>query len=230
VVDSIELRDPATATGPGTSLDTIVIITQPELVEAEVVQVEPATAEDAQAILANLPDVGISLDPNATGAFTTDEVIARVPQSIRDATEALLIDNNHLFSVSVSHINDTCDTTSIPLMRVKYTLHAFSSRADATNVIADAYLVDFSTNGNDYTSVEGEILANPIYYVDSNACSTTAMRVITFWQRGRFVALAEAILPLTEVANAEAWLNQVVGTQVYEYLLTDLLVPEIRND
>lgn len=230
VVDNIELRDPQTATSDGTSLDTVVIITNPELVDAEIAEVVFATEEDAQTILDNLPDLGIPLDPNVTGVFSSDEVVTNLSDDIRGEAETLLGANNHLFSVSASHINDTCDLTNIPFMRVKYTLHTFTSTVDASNVIADEFLLDFITNGNDYTETVGVVLTNPIYLVESNACGSPAMRAITFWQRGRNIAVAEVILPVAEIATVEGWLYQVVGIQVYEFLFTDLLIPEIRGN
>ncbi|MBE2269934.1 MAG: peptidylprolyl isomerase, partial [Anaerolinea sp.] len=45
-VAAIELRDPNTATTPGTSLDTVVIITDPAAVETTYVAPEPATQEE----------------------------------------------------------------------------------------------------------------------------------------------------------------------------------------
>lgn len=230
VVESIELRDPQSATDDGTALNTVVIITDPELVDAEVPEIPPATEEMAQEILDNLPDLGLPVDDNVTGIFSANEVVMMLAEDIRGDAETFLGANNHRYSVGVSHINEVCDLTNPPFMRVKYTLHTFTSFDDASNVIADDFLVDFITNGSEYAESEGEILTHPMYMIETTACNQDAMRVVTFWQRGRSVAVAEVLLPIDDAAEAESWLHQVIGIQVYEFLLTDLLTPEIRAD
>lgn len=53
-VEGIELRDPAAATTPGTSLDTVVIVTDPASVTTTYVAPEPATQDEVLAVIEEL--------------------------------------------------------------------------------------------------------------------------------------------------------------------------------
>ncbi|NDJ60589.1 MAG: peptidylprolyl isomerase [Chloroflexi bacterium] len=232
-VENIQLRDPAAATAPGEALNTVVIITDPATVNTSFEPLPPATAEDIQAQIetlnAEIPEV-LAIDETVTGVFTSDDVVAAAPEAIQDAYAGFLTQYNHDFRASHSVVNAECVLNQVPYVSIAYSLDAFGSTADASAALADGFLGELTAAQGLGEATASDLLPNDFYAVEELHCDDTinATRAVTFWQRGRFIVTAEAVVPTDSPASADLWLLEVVGNQVYERIFADALRRELR--
>lgn len=230
-VNALQLRDPSTATTPGASLQTVVIITDPSLVETTHVSPAPVTSEEIDAVInqiaSELPSA-LGTDPEKSGISTADEIVALAPEASQEALTALFADNNFEFRGAVEVENVQCDLNASPFYALGYTLDAYATAADATAAIATAA----DENGALYqlALAEGYVpleattsLPYPIFIRTAQACDQQASQALTYWQRGRFIAIAEALYPADAQVTADIWLGEVVGIRIFEQLFTDIL-------
>ncbi len=229
-VSKIRLRDPDTDTQPGTALNTVVIVTDPASVETTYQPPPPATEDDIQALLdsinSQLPDP-LKLDESASGTFTTEQTSQYAPDAMRSDYAAFLAQYHHQFRAAHHVSNSTCDLQSVPYMSIGYTLDRFDTPEDATAALQDGFLDQMETV-NGYTAATVDGMPYPIYTQSTTACNVAATEALTFWQRGHFVVTAEVVFPASSQAKPEAWLRDLVGTEIYERIFSDILRPEMR--
>lgn len=226
-VTAIEIRDPASATTPGTLLETVVIIADPAEVTTTFRAPEPATQED---ITARLNGIAEFLPPealNTVTAQTTEEVVAAAPEEQQEAVEAFLTAHNHDYRVSSTI--DFCSAGDIGLFGISYTLDRFASREDATAALEDPATTDLMTTAG-LTASTPENVPNPMYAQAVTACDQEAVLNTTQWQRGHFVATVSITAPQATLdqVGADILLNELVGRNLYEAFLSDALRREIR--
>ena len=68
----------------------------------------------------------------------------------------------------------------------------------------------------------------PYYTAATQACDGEATHILTHWQRGRFVVTLEGVVPNQFVEVGDLIVSEIVGMQIFEFLLTDVLRAEIR--
>lgn len=228
VVENIELRDPSAASGPGTALETVVIIEDPSVVVAEFEVPEPADAEDFEAIIDELPALpgGVALT-EATGVYETEDYVGTLAEGVSETASTLLSENNHQFTVVVGHDNTTCNLEEAPFGAIGYTIHAFETPADAAAALESESLLDVLTNGEAYETAESDLTPDLIYTRPSTTCDVDANDSFTYTQLGRFITVAQIIFPADSPFDADLWLTQIVKTNVYELLLAEALRPEV---
>jgi len=229
-VEAIRLRDPETDPEPGTTLETVVIITDPAELAIDLPAHEATTtsAEDVETAFEVIrPDIpeGLIIDEASSGIFTTEEAVESAPEGEREAFADFLAAHNHAYRVSNSIETTTCDLSQLPFMLVAYTVDAFETTDDARAAITDGYLGTLA-EAEGYTASSPVALKNPLYTRDETVCDQPATHAITHLQRGRFVATAEIIFPTDQQVPAEIWLTQFVGPQLYEALLSDIFAAE----
>ena len=225
-VEAIEVRDPQTATEPGTALNLVLIITDPATVKTTYVAPEPATREEVEAAFAAFTDLmpeGVEFTSTSGAA---EEVVANTPSEELEALQAAL--GSHNYEYYVTGTISTCNTTEAPFMRLQYTLHAFAGAEDVAAVLADPALAEVYT-GQGLTPNDSQILDAPFYSSETSECNEPATRAVTHWQRGRFLVTAEVIVPANSPAPADIWLADVVGLRLFEPVIADVLRPEIRR-
>ncbi len=225
---AIDIRDPQSSSEPGTSLDTVVIITDPSSVESSYEIPERATQEDAEAAILNIPELapGLPLEEEPQ-VLDAGGLVSTLDASIQADAEALFADNDHEFTLSVAHDNVDCSLDQIPFTRIAYQLHAFASTANAINASESDTFEQILLNGAEADSETSETLANGYYIAESSDCDASTIDVVTYWQRGRYLSVAEITLPASEAENADLWLDQIVNRQIYENIFSDLIRPEI---
>lgn len=222
---ALPLRDPQTAAVPGPHLDTVIIITDPALVEVDAAYPPRAEQADAEQVIAALPELqGLVMDAQNTGVKTRDSAIGTFPEAVREAAGAVL--SEEAFAVTVAHDNAACDLQTVPLMRIEYTLHAFPDTASAGAVLTNDDLALLVTRGEEFQTEDAEELDYPLYSRTVSACGMNAIEARTYWQRGRYVAVISAIIPEESQATPAQWVGEIAGIQ-YEFLLSDILRPEI---
>lgn len=228
-VEAIELRDPATATTPGTSLDTVLIITDPALVETTYVAPEVATQDDLQATLdliaAEVPEP-LAVQAEQSGVFTAGEVVAAAPESARGALETALADGGFEYRARIGVANVGCDLAQAPYTLLSYTIDAFANRDAASAALASGIYGDVATAGG-FALDETIALSQPTYTRAVTECDQPMVDAITQWQRGQYVITAEAILPVDNTQFTAEYLRDLVG-QIFERYFSDALRAQLR--
>lgn len=229
-VTALELRDPATAEeGTGSALNTVVIITDPDAVDAEYEAIEPATAEDFTAALdvlaqpENLPeDLAVVED---AGTYTTEDVVSNVPDVLASAFE----ENNHDFRVVFGIVNQTCSDQYF-FSSLGYTVDAFETAEDASAVLeSEAYNAAAEELGfSDRTPspTTGGIL----FDLDDSTCNDAAgSRLQTVLQRGRYLVTVEALVgnDLLEQSPPDSLVETSVA-RLFEQVLGSVYASELR--
>jgi len=232
-VDAIKLRDPDADKTPGSTLDTVVIITDPATVKTTYETPAIATQEEVKAafdkIAAVLPPDTLSVDATASGVFTSDQVVAAPPEAEQTALSVFLPRHNFEYRVSNKVTNAKCDLTNAGFMSVEYTLDSYASPEDAAAALADTDFEQLPVQ-NGFTSAKSDNLTYPLFTETTTECDVSALHAMTYWQRGHFVATAEITVPAdSNIAQSpDLALLQGVGMQIYEPILSDVLKREIR--
>jgi cyclophilin family peptidyl-prolyl cis-trans isomerase len=233
-VAAIQLRDPATATEPGTLLQTVIIVTDPTTVVSTYEAPALATQEEVVAAfdgVASLlpPDNSLAVDDAFSGLSTSEEVVAAAPEAEQAALGDFLTRHNFEYRVSNKVANTSCDLTTSPFVSIAYTLDAYASPEDAAAALADEELEQITLQNGFTESAASENLEYPLFTEITTACDVAAVRTMTYWQRGRFIASAEVIAPADSpiLQTSDRLLSQGVAS-FYESILADVLRREIR--
>ncbi len=229
-VGKIQLRDPNTATTPGTALNTVVIVTDPTTVKTTYVPPAPATQDDISRLIASVTSQlppQLALDKTNTGIYTTEQTSQFAPDALRSDYAAFLNKYHHQFRAGMTLTNVQCDTQSVPYIAIGYTLDRFDTPDDAAAALNDGFLDKIEqVSGFKSTPVDG--LDYPVYTRAQSVCNTDATEAITFWQRGHFVATAEVVFPASSTIAPNRWLVELVGTSVFERIFSPVLRPEMH--
>ncbi len=234
-VESIELRDPLTAAEPGTALNTVVIITEPENVETTYEQSAGASEQELEDTISVIPEAVpadiLTVDEAGSGIFSTDEVVAAAPEAVQEDLRAYLEQHNHQHRAT-SRLNAIeCGTSEeLPFFAsISYTLDTFATPADAAAALADEALPALTLASGFEQSDAPEDMTRALYTAPAEACGTEdGVQALTRWQRGRYVITAEATLPSGLPAEPSDILRGFVGTQIYERLFAPILRQEVR--
>ncbi len=231
-VRNIQLRDPATATEPGTALDTVLIITDPTTV-----LLEERTAPTQDEVVAAMDQVDSTITAdisnileNQKGVFTTDELVSAAPEAIRDALSTLLTTNNHEYRVSSLINNKGCDLTNVQFISLGYTIDAFATPEDAAAALADPAMAQLPLQNGFTDSKTEDGIAYPVFTAQTTACDQPAIHAMTYWQHGAFVVTAEMTVPAEGNADQPfgAILTGFVGQQLFEPFLGGILYRDIE--
>jgi cyclophilin family peptidyl-prolyl cis-trans isomerase len=230
-VEAIELRDPATASTPGTALQTVLIVTDPFTVQTTYQAPGAASMEQVEARISEIAGQlsgALAANSDVTGIRTLENVVASAPQTLQESYSALLTENGFDYRAAIQVENTACDLENSPFYAVSYTLDAFESREAASTVIATA--ADSDGLLNQIPQAEGFVplavetsLPYPIFIGTANYCETDMTVASTYWQRGNYVVTAQAIYPANSQATADVWLGELVGVRIYESLFADIL-------
>lgn len=230
-VENIELRDPSTASTPGTALNTVIIITDPSTVTLP----EVAAPEKADVVAAFnevstiiTPDIAEVLENIQTEQETAD-VIAAAPEGVREALTTLLEDNNHQYRITSTVNNKACDLEGVQFISATYSLDSFASRDDATAAINDPAMAQIYVDSG-FVSSPSENLSQPYFTTTVTACDQQATRAVTYYQRGSFIATAEIVIPAGAQGSEQLdrVLSEFVAQRIFEPFLSGVLFWDIR--
>lgn len=231
-VVSINERDPATATEPGTALNTVVIITDPSTVAVTEktlsTQEETVTAMDN--VDAIITDDVVNVLENQKASFTSEELVSGAPAEMQSALGDFLTAHNHQYRVSSIINNKACDLNTVQFISLGYTLDSFASAADAAAALADEALAQLPMLNGFTDTTTSEYAQYPVFTANVTACDQPAIHAMTYWQRGNFIATAEVTIPAADNAEQDLGriLVQFVGQQVYEPLVSSVLFKGIQ--
>ena len=232
-VSKIELRDPEKSpTKPGTTLNTVLIVTDPSKVL--LADTPPPPRADAVKALDGV-DAIISAElastlENKKISQTTAEVISAAPEAARKDLEALLTANHHQYRVGSTLNNKACDTSQLSFFFTSYSLDAFASGKDAAAAISDPAMEKIALESGYTDKVTSPNLTFPYFTVKEKDCDKPAVRAMTFWRRGNFVVMAQVAWPEGAQGSEvlDKVLGQFVGSRLYEPLLTSVLYSDIQ--
>lgn len=229
-VEAIELRDPATATAPGTALNTILIIEDPAAVETTYVAPEPATRDDLSAVLdmirAEVP-MPLAIDDEQTGIFSQAIVVAGAPEAVRAAFDAALTEAEFGFRAQASVTNAGCDLDVAQYTLLRYTLDSFASRAAARSILDSGIYGQAAEAAGFAIDPAFTDLTYPVYLRETTACTVPVIDALTFWQRGQYVITARAAFPAENRDFADRYLSELVGG-IFENYLAEALRAQLR--
>ncbi len=218
-VTAIRVRDPQTDASPGTLLQTVVIITDPATVTTTYEALEHATEEDVVEALREIEALPPGIESAVTSA-TTEEAAAALPEADADFL------SSHSHEYQVTGTLQSCDLTQFPFMTLRYTIDSFATPEDAAAALADGAFSQVLTDLGFADVTESEALPNPVHSITLTACESPAVEVVTYWQRGHYIATVGAVLPAESLEVADQWLLQV--GLIFERELSDALRRELR--
>jgi cyclophilin family peptidyl-prolyl cis-trans isomerase len=218
-VTAIEIRDPETATTPGTSLNTVLIVEDPALLDVEIASLAEATREDVQTALDDIAaGVGEPLSINREVTTITDG--ADYIAGLEGASADTLAENGLEFHAGAQIDNSGCIFDQFPIGSFGYSLDAFAD-ADAATAALDSGVFADLLEAQEFVMVEG----SPIYTRTTSFCDQAMVSEAIVYQVGRFVATAyvtfinDGSFPPGAIVNDFARLN-------FERVFTDVLRPE----
>lgn len=231
IVESIDLRDPQSASEPGTSLDTIVIITDPAQVSSSF---ESQAGADEAAVSAALdsvtnsvpPDMGLTIENS--DILTTQQYLDALPGEARGSYDDALTGHNHEYHASSAVVNEGCDLENFLFVDITYRLDHFATADDAAAALSDeTWTAAMTADGFEVDAASSDNLV--VYSKTDTACDTDVVTARASWQRGHFIATSEVTIPEAEAPEALNLLLTNFGGSIYERIFTDVLRPEIRQ-
>jgi cyclophilin family peptidyl-prolyl cis-trans isomerase len=220
---NIRLRDPESDPNPGARLDTVVIVTNPESVTTTYETPGVASQEDIVTALGEMEGLPPGIERSVTSR-STDEAVAAQPEGLSEQYREFFTSHHHEYQVAGTL--QTCNLAEYPFMSLQYTLDAFASRQDAAAAVAGEAFGQLLVDQGFTDVTESALLPYPIYSATTTACDTPAVRAITYWQRGHFVATIAVVIPTEGQAFADRWLTEIAG-RIFERELSDALRREI---
>ncbi|NUQ02905.1 MAG: peptidylprolyl isomerase [Anaerolineae bacterium] len=230
-VVAIDLRDPAAATAPGEALNTIVIVTDPALVQTTYTAPAPAVAEDYEAAMEQLNNsipAPLLVDSEFSGVFSSEQTLALLPGDQSDGSAAAFF-GAHGHSQRVQHrvTNATCDLASAGFMAISYGLDRFASPEEAAAALAEGwYEQSYIDQGFAASAEEGTTA--PMLTRTRTVCEVDAIDAVMFLQRGRAVAIVSATVPAGDDVPLALLLQQGVAQNTYEYLFAAQIRTELK--
>ena len=229
VVRSIRERDPSAASDPGESLNTVLIITNPDEVDnSDVVDLAPATQAQVtaafEAFAGALPPA-LALDDVLSGYFSTEALAASaVAEDLQDGFALFAADHGRQYRQRAQLDNADCDP-SVYFSSLGFWVDAFADAASARAAAEDAFMLQWlESYGYQRDAANGNV-----YRLNATTCDGEAGAHLLSWiARGRFlltidVLVAESIL---ERAPADSVLSNL-SLQI-EAALASIFLGEIR--
>ncbi|WP_338048163.1 peptidylprolyl isomerase [Phototrophicus methaneseepsis] len=218
---SLTLRDPQQEPDfEGDALKTVLIITDPATVDADVKAsvVEPAAAEDVEAAFAELPSVA-----EQNGLAYNEEFSGIVPAE--DVEEDLSSQDEFAYRYQTELVNDTCDE-QFGFDYIRYTIDAYDSAEGAVAALeSGAY--DAINTAEGYELVEENQSGWTQYTMATTDCTgADAVATRVYLDRGSYVVSVESVFPAD---MAELYpLDLVLGdqfTRLFESFLVETFRP-----
>ncbi|MEO0598597.1 MAG: peptidylprolyl isomerase, partial [Chloroflexota bacterium] len=232
VVENIQLRDPS-AGGEATSLDTVVIVRDPSLVDSSFESsIEVATAETFATALDSIADEGgIPEDVTAPPAETldTDGVVALVAEDAQEDYTAFLNEYGHEYRVSSVLDNEQCNASYF-FVEMVYSIDAFADAESATAALEDGFLGEYYESvGYEAIVTEGE---PTLYAAEIEGCGSDDLAVTIDLQRGRYIANLSVVFPANVIEQfGRENLAQIMQTNIapiFEQTLSSAYASELR--
>lgn len=234
-VEAILLRDPE-AGGDATGIDTVLIVTDPALVETTYEGVEAAAQADveealssdsilaaATALFGQFPGEEVVVD---TTSQSPEEVIEAAPNSVKTPLEAFLTENEVEYVVSTTMSTPGCALEIIPFISIGYTVYATPSAEIASAALDKAETAVLGV-ANGQSTVGGLAYDQPVYTGETNACDIGATAGRVFYTRGRYIIEAETVIP-ADAQFAPAQVIEQLSSIIFDRALSSIIREEMK--
>ncbi len=225
-VEAIEVRDPQQAFGPGTMLETVVILDDPASVIVEEETLTPATREDVEAAWATLPvkvmnvlgrySVVFAGAPDLPEIFSLDEAVTAVTDAPAGA--------RYEYSAAASLVNTACALDDFPIYALNYRIDVYTTPEEAAAAADDPALAEQQT-AEGFTVAEAPLVW-PIFTRPFSGCGfddlVLARQIVP---HGRFLTTAEAVTTAENVQIAP-FLPEAFTTPLFQDALHTIVRPE----
>lgn len=234
-VEGILLRDPD-AGGDATRIDTVLIVTDPSLVETTYEGVEAAAQADveealssdsilaaATALFGQFPSEEVTVE---TTSSTPEEAVESAPNSIKTPLESFLTENEVEYVVSTTMSTPNCSLDIIPFISIGYTVYATPSAEIASAALdkADTAVLGVA---NGQSTVGGLAYDRPVYTGETNACDVGATAGRVFYTRGRYIIEAETVIP-ADAQFAPAQVIEQLSSIIFDRALSSIIREELK--
>ncbi|GAB5491018.1 MAG: hypothetical protein Phog2KO_12330 [Phototrophicaceae bacterium] len=231
VVNNILIRDPQ-AGGEATTLDTVVIIRDPELVDSTYEDTTEVATQETFVEGINLISQTLPEDIAFAGAeiLTTEDVASFASEDLSDDYAEFLANYEHDYRVSALLENTNCNTDYF-FSAMSYSVDAFADADAASNALADDFLPSYY-EAIGYTAIEVEGANYQAYRTDAQQCAEGEVIITLDVQRGRYIANISVIFASDMITQfSEAELAGVVATNIatlFEQSLVTAYQSELR--
>lgn len=226
VVANIQLRDPATATTPGTILQTVLIISDPSTVETTFVDTAPADQAGFEAALEAVGQADLTpmtVNAETTGMLAAADITTSVPEALQSDAAAALEDNGFAFGMALSLDNAACDLSNLPVSSFGFRVYAFDEVSGATAVTESGILAEIAA-AEGFTAVEGD---STVFTRAETACEQALVHARTTLQRGRLLETFDVTYVDDGSVSAATWLADFAAIN-FERMFSEPLRAEIR--
>jgi cyclophilin family peptidyl-prolyl cis-trans isomerase len=204
-VEGIMLRDPSVTDADATTLETVVIVTDPTLIESDYEStLEPVTADVVIAGLEvlNSPE---QMPPDLLESFVAPAVSEDVPE--------LLAENGHEYRVTTSIVNGQCNAQYF-FDRLDYTVDLLDSAETVTTLLASEEL-GVMNEADGYTLFDTAYGVNFYRQETATDCNEEAVKVRVHSQRGPY-------LITLEVTASQASLDEAGRDTMIQFVVTNM--------
>ena len=227
-VEAIRERDPATATDAGETLRTVLIISDPSVVDnSQVVMLERASEQEVvdafERFSGSLPAV-IAPIAEESGIFSAMDIAGTTPDDLREAFDMYAEAYGHQYRYSMQLANPDCDA-SVFFSRLGFTVDVFESANAAASALEDNLTRRLlEQRGFQHDGFSGANYAKAAPTCDGAAGS----HVMSLYTRGRFLVTIETVVPNAVLDQAPASTLLINLAQQIEGALADIFRGEIR--
>ncbi len=227
VVYAIRERDPGSASEPGESLHTVLVITDHSLVDnSDVIEMQPATQEQVvaafEALAGGLPDVLSIADDS--GLLSADALAATMPGDLQEAYAEYAENYGLEYRYRLNLLNRDCDE-AVYFSSLGYQVDVFESEEAAGDALFDSFNRDlFESMGFD----DQDRLVT--FSKQAPTCDEKyGVHMVTLNAQGRFLVTIDMLVELDRLAGmpGASDLLQRFAFGI-EPALTALYLPEIR--
>lgn len=226
-VRAIRERDPQAASGPGETLHTVLIISDPALVASAETEIPPATEEEVRAAFESFTGMlpsALSLVADRSGYYSTEDLAATVAEALRDGFTEFAVNHGHQYRHRMQIVNDDCDS-SVFFSSLGYWVDVF---ADAESPSAAAH-DQFMWLWLDSYGYESDASSPDTYRLSAETCSgEDGVHLLSLYTRGRYLVTIDVLVAqsILDQVSAAALLNNL-SLQI-EAALASIFKGEIR--
>ena len=208
-VEAIRERDPASASQPGETLFTVLIITDPAFVASDSIAIEPATAAEAMAAFESFTDgltPALQLVEERSGYLTTEALAATVADDQQAGFADFADRYGHQYRNRMQISNGACDA-SVFFSELGYWLDVFADAGSARAAAADDFM-RLWLESYDYAPDPDAA----VYRREAETCTGEAgLRLLSLYPRGRSLVTIDLLI-------AESILEQASAAEIVNYM------------
>lgn len=227
-VVAIRERDPQTAGSPGETLHTVLIITDPSLLDGAEAEIARATEEEVSAAFESFTDKlppALSLVDERSGYFSTESLaLASVAEDLQDGFATFAKEHGHQYRYRMHIANGDCDA-AVFFSSLGYWIDVFADAASPDAAADDPFMRLWL----DSYGYERDDSAPAIYRRSAETCDgEEGVYLLSLYTRGRYLATIDVLVAesILDQVSAEALLNNL-SLQI-EGALASIFQGEIR--